>query len=71
MQNGHTNGNRSLGGMVDLAAGTVSREIFVNEEIYAQEQEHLFRAGLGSSWAIYPRFPSPATTSCRAWARNP
>ena len=42
MQNGHSNGNRSLAGMVDMAAGTVSREIFVNEEIYAQEQEYLF-----------------------------
>ena len=42
MQNGHSNGNRSLAGMVDMDAGTVSREIFVNEEIYAQEQEYLF-----------------------------
>ena len=42
MQNGHSNGNGSLAGLVDMAAGTVSREIFVNEEIYAQEQEYLF-----------------------------
>ena len=42
MQNGHTNGNSSLAGLVNLDAGTVSREIFVNEEIYAQEQEQLF-----------------------------
>ena len=42
MVNGHSNGKHSLGGMVDLAAGTVSREIFVNPEVYAQEQEMLF-----------------------------
>ena len=31
-----------LQGLVDLPTGTVSREIFVNEEIYQQEQEQLF-----------------------------
>src|SRR5438270_2281223 len=30
-------------GMVDLAAGKISREIFVNEAIYAEEQEKIFR----------------------------
>ncbi len=29
-------------GMVDMDAGTVSREVFVDPEIYAQEQEQLF-----------------------------
>ena len=29
-------------GLVDLASGLVSREIFVNEDIYAQEQEQVF-----------------------------
>ena len=29
-------------GLVDLGKGQISREIFVNEEIYAQEQERLF-----------------------------
>jgi nitrite reductase/ring-hydroxylating ferredoxin subunit len=29
-------------GLVDLATGQISREIFVNEEIYAQEQERVF-----------------------------
>src|SRR5438477_9380334 len=29
-------------GLVDLAKGQVSREIFVNEAIYAEEQERLF-----------------------------
>jgi phenylpropionate dioxygenase-like ring-hydroxylating dioxygenase large terminal subunit len=29
-------------GLVDLATGQISREIFVNDDIYAQEQERLF-----------------------------
>src|SRR5712691_462994 len=29
-------------GLVDLATGRISREIFVNEEIYAEEQERVF-----------------------------
>ncbi|MGE5149333.1 MAG: hypothetical protein ACM3II_04350 [Rhodospirillaceae bacterium] len=29
-------------GLVDLRLGEISREIFVNEEIYAQEQERVF-----------------------------
>jgi phenylpropionate dioxygenase-like ring-hydroxylating dioxygenase large terminal subunit len=29
-------------GMVDLSQGRISREIFVNEAIYTQEQERLF-----------------------------
>ena len=29
-------------GLVDLRAGEVSREIFVNEHIYAEEQERIF-----------------------------
>jgi phenylpropionate dioxygenase-like ring-hydroxylating dioxygenase large terminal subunit len=29
-------------GLVDLATGQISREIFVNEEIYAEEQERVF-----------------------------
>ena len=29
-------------GLVDLASGQISREIFVNEDIYAQEQERVF-----------------------------
>jgi len=29
-------------GLVDLATGQISREIFVNDEIYAQEQERVF-----------------------------
>ena len=36
---------KSLGyrpGLVDMAAGRISREIFVNEEIYREELERLF-----------------------------
>ena len=33
---------RYTGGLVDLKAGQISREIFVNEEIYRQEQEQVF-----------------------------
>jgi len=29
-------------GLVDLASGQISREIFVNEQIYAEEQEKIF-----------------------------
>ena len=29
-------------GLVDLASGTISREIFVNEAIYAEELERVF-----------------------------
>ena len=32
--------------MVDLDAGTVSREIFVSPDIYGQEQEQLFASCL-------------------------
>ena len=35
-----------LQGLVDLPQGTISREIFVNEEIYQQEQEQLFSRAL-------------------------
>ena len=38
-----TNGTRGYHpGLVDLASGHVSREIFVNDDIYAQEQERVF-----------------------------
>ena len=33
---------RFVDGLVDLKAGQISREIFVNEEIYAEEQEQVF-----------------------------
>ena len=36
------NASRSFGSIVDLKGGQISREIFVNEDIYAQEQEQVF-----------------------------
>ena len=37
------NGTRGYhSGLVDLASGLISREIFVNDDIYAQEQERVF-----------------------------
>ena len=37
------NGRRGYrSGLVDLRVGEISREIFVNEEIYAEEQERIF-----------------------------
>src|SRR5438445_9094055 len=37
------NGRRGYrSGLVDLRVGEISREIFVNEDIYAQEQERVF-----------------------------
>ena len=32
----------SVNGLVDVDKGIISREIFVNEEIYRQEQERIF-----------------------------
>jgi phenylpropionate dioxygenase-like ring-hydroxylating dioxygenase large terminal subunit len=40
MTTARTTGYRK--GLVDLAGGQISREIFVNEEIYAEEQERIF-----------------------------
>ena len=34
--------SRTLGSVVDLEGGQISREIFVNEDICAQEQEQVF-----------------------------
>ncbi len=35
-------GDRSLGALVDLEHGVVSREVYVNEAIYQQELEQIF-----------------------------
>ena len=34
--------NGSMKSLVDLTAGEISREIFVNKDIYEQEKEHIF-----------------------------
>jgi phenylpropionate dioxygenase-like ring-hydroxylating dioxygenase large terminal subunit len=42
----HSLGDRSLGDLVDLEKGTVSREIYVNKDIYEQELEQVY----GRAW---------------------
>ncbi|MCZ6628915.1 MAG: hypothetical protein O7E56_11895 [SAR324 cluster bacterium] len=32
----------SIGSLVDTDAGTISREVFTNEEVYRQELEQIF-----------------------------
>ncbi len=39
---GVTTGQHSLSNLVDLDNGLISREVFVNREIYQQEQEQIF-----------------------------
>ena len=57
-------------GLVDLASGLISREIFVNEDIYAQEQERDFRPVMAVRRPRKPDSQSRAISSSRAWARN-
>ena len=40
------NGKGNARALVDLKRGVVSRELFVNDEIYAQEQERIFARSL-------------------------
>jgi hypothetical protein len=56
-------GRRYRGGLVDLGTGLISREIFVNEEIYAEELERVFpRAWLFVDFLrqYYIRYSGPA-----------
>ena len=67
MASERTNGYRE--GLVDEAAGQVSREIFVNDAIYREELERVF----ARSWLFVgheSQIPNSATTSSRAWARS-
>ncbi len=42
------NGTRGfIPGLIDLASGQISREIFVDDDIYPQEQERIFARCLG------------------------
>ena len=41
-------GDRNLRDLVDLETGTVSREVYVNEDIYAQELEQIY----GRAWLL-------------------
>ena len=45
-ENDHDAASRLSTGLVDLTAGEISREIFVNEEIYPEEMEQVF----GRAW---------------------
>ena len=38
----HNRGNRSLRGLVDIEAGMISREVYVDQDIYEQEKEQVF-----------------------------
>ena len=57
--------HQALDKLVDLQQGVISREIFVNEDIYRQEQEQI----LARSWLFVgheSQIPNPGdyTTSC-------
>ncbi|MDE2802017.1 MAG: Rieske 2Fe-2S domain-containing protein, partial [Chloroflexota bacterium] len=41
-------GDRNLRDLVDLETGVVSREVYVNEDIYAQELEQIY----GRAWLL-------------------
>ena len=59
----------SLGGLVDIDKGIVSREIFVNDEIYRQELEQVF----ARAWLFVgheSQIPRPATTWHPPWAKS-
>ena len=56
-------------GLVDLKAGQISREIFVNDEIYQQELERLLLAS-GSLSGTRARFRTRAISLSRVWAKN-
>ena len=56
-------------GLVDATTGQISREIFVNEQIYAEEQKGFSRAP-GSLSAMRARSRTPAITRRRGWARR-
>ena len=56
-------------GLVDLEAGQISREIFVNDEIYQEELERLF----ARVWLFVgheSQIPNPGDFLSRAWARS-
>ena len=59
MQNGHSNGGHSLGGLVDMAAGTVSREILSTKTFMLRSKSfYSHRAWL--SLVMCRRFPNPS-----------
>src|SRR6267142_940679 len=60
-------------GLVDLRTGQISREIFVNEEIYAEEQERIFAREAyhstldRSKWGLV-EVAQLASYKCSVWA---
>ena len=57
-------------GLVDLGTGLISREIFVNDEIYREEQERIFARAWLLPLGMKARFLTPATSLFAAWERN-
>ena len=61
--------DRSVQPLVELEHGRISREIFVNETIYQQEQEQLF----ARTWLFVgheSQILSREITSSRAWGKS-
>ena len=61
--------DRSVQHLVELEHGRISREIFVNETIYQQEQEQIF----ARTWLFVgheSQIPSRGITLYRAWERS-
>ena len=62
-------GNGSLGALVDVDRGMVSREIFVSEEIYRQELEQVF----ARAWLFVEhesQIPRPGDFAAYRWPWN-
>ena len=56
-------------GLVDPATGRISREIFVNDEIYWEEPERVF-ADRGCLSCMKARSRTSAISSFRRWASS-
>jgi hypothetical protein len=61
--------HRAVQRLVDVKHGIISRELFVNDALYRQEQEQVFaRAWLFVGYES--QVPKPRTTSPRPWAKS-
>ena len=64
--------NGYTGGLADLATGPISHEIFVNEEIYPEEQERVFtRAWLFVGHERQIPKPGDYFVSCMGYQKRP